>query len=65
MKAETAKWLLGCAVRDQRQAEEILDKHFNDLPVDKRVELQLAKAKLEWVIEETLEKLQGQTKVMA
>jgi hypothetical protein len=65
MKPETAKWLLNCAMRDHAQAEQILDTYFNVLPVDKRVELQLAKARLEFVIEETLEKLQAKTKVTA
>lgn len=63
VKLATALWVLSCARRDLVIADTVLDQYFDEIPVPKRVELQLARADLEWVIEQVMEKICVKSKV--
>lgn len=60
LSPEQARWLLVTAEHSRAEAEAILDAYFATLPVDRRVQLQLAKAEFEWTIEQVSEVIRGQ-----
>lgn len=53
MNREKQMWDLAIAQTSLEEVTRILDAYFSVLPLQKRVDLQLAKANLEWAIEQT------------